>query len=657
MNGQYRPGEVVLGNWTLIEMIGEGSYGRVFKAEREDFGRVYNAAIKIITIPQSQSEIKNVMADGMDKDSITAYFRGFVEELVGEFSLMSNLKGNSNVVSYEDHTVTQHTEGIGWDIIIRMELLSPLNDYILANKLTKNDVTQLGIDMCKALELCQKYNIIHRDIKPENIFVSINGDFKIGDFGIARTVEKTTSGLSKKGTYLYMAPEIYRGNAYGSSVDMYSLGLVLYRLLNDNRNPFMPEYPAPIHHSDREKAMAKRINGAQIPLPKNADGRLAEIVLKACAYDPKDRYSSPMQMREELESILYSRGEASIIYPQGDEAPIKPAEYIDESDPVTDEETPVTDEEIPVVKDTPVFEDVPVDETPAHEGTVNIFSDPLPSHLQENEKKAHDKPVDESEITPLSFVVDDDGNPEIENDLPDDNEKPDLESDIPDDEDLSYNPFQSNFGKWLSWIFVAFIAIVLIVAGIMIFSDNNSYEGITFTSSNPHNILFIGGESELLTLVGNISGRSRDTLDIKAPTVGVFSISQIAANTWEINASNPGSGFVSINSSYNGIIYTETWYSLTWYNMPDQVNYTTGEAMNIFDRLRYGRLLEDKFAGDHSQMYRTLAQLVSFNSSDNDVISISSEDGTITVNGIGSATITVWQGSRVIYFESWQSLR
>lgn len=329
MNGQYASGEVVLGNWTLTRLIGEGSFGRVFEAEREDFGRVYKAAIKIITIPHSRSEIDSIMADGLDRKSVTAYYKGLVGELVDEFSLMASLKGNSNVVSYEDHAVVPHSDNIGWDIIIRMELLTPLIIYTGRNQLTRNTVTQLGIDICKALELCQRINVIHRDIKPENIFVSDMGDFKLGDFGIARTAEKTTNGLSKKGTSIYMAPEIYRGEAYGSSVDIYSLGIVLYRLLNGNRVPFMPDYPAPISHSDRERALAMRISGADIPPPKNADGRLAEIVLKACAYRSKERYSSPMQMREELEAILYNRAEAPIIYPKGDETPVMPVIYED----------------------------------------------------------------------------------------------------------------------------------------------------------------------------------------------------------------------------------------------------------------------------------------------------------------------------------------
>jgi len=327
MNGQYQPGDTVFGSWTLTRLLGEGSYGRVYEAEREDFGRVYKAAVKIITIPQTQGEVDSIMADSMDEESVTAYFKGFVGELVDEVALMSKLKGNSNIVSYEDHTVVQHTGRIGWNILVRMELLTPLHSYLAKQSFTRHDVIKFGIDMCRALELCQKYNIIHRDIKPENIFVSENGDFKLGDFGIARTVEKTTSGLSKKGTYTYMAPEIYRGEAYGSNVDIYSLGIVLYRMINENRAPFMPDYPKPITHSDRESALVKRISGAELPIPKSGGGRLTEIILKACAYSNKERYSSPMQMREELEAILYDQKDSKMIYPQGDHVPIKSIEY------------------------------------------------------------------------------------------------------------------------------------------------------------------------------------------------------------------------------------------------------------------------------------------------------------------------------------------
>lgn len=298
----YKKYEPIFGSWHIVREIGEGSFGKVFEIEREDFGYTYKSALKAVTIPQTKSEVKS-LTEEMDNASITRYFRGFVEEMVQEFNMMSKLKGHSNIVSYEDHVVVTHNEDIGWDILIRMELLTPLAEYVNGESLPRSEVIKLGIDMCKALEACRKHQIIHRDIKPENIFVSELGNFKLGDFGIAKTVEKTTGGLSRKGTYSYMAPEIYKGESYGPSVDIYSLGLVLYRYLNNNRVPFLPEYPEVIKHSDREEAMVRRIKGERIPAPANADKALANIILKACAYDPKDRYASPTEMRIALESL------------------------------------------------------------------------------------------------------------------------------------------------------------------------------------------------------------------------------------------------------------------------------------------------------------------------------------------------------------------
>ena len=208
---QYREGSLVFGSWMITRQIGRGSFGTVYEIQRQDFGEVYRAALKVITVPQSREELQTVLEEGMSQTQAEQYFYSVVEDIVREFAIMARLKGTANMVSYEDHTVIRHPEGIGWDILIRMELLHPLLPYAYQHPFARRDIIRLGIDLCRALELCQKYNIIHRGIKPENIFVSDNGDFKLGDFGIARTIEKTTSGLSKKGTYSYMAPEVYRG--------------------------------------------------------------------------------------------------------------------------------------------------------------------------------------------------------------------------------------------------------------------------------------------------------------------------------------------------------------------------------------------------------------------------------------------------------------
>jgi len=316
---EYSVDAAVLDGWNITRLLGEGGYGRVFEIERSEFGQTYRAALKVITVPQSSAEVRSVISEGMSVSQAEAYFHGIVEELVHEFSIMFKLKGTANVVSCEDLRVLEHPDGIGWDILIRMELLHPLLPYVYEHPMARRDIIRLGIDICKALELCQRYNIIHRDIKPENIFISDNGDYKLGDFGIARTIERTTSGLSKKGTYSYMAPEVYAGREYGFSVDTYSLGLVLYRMLNKNRGPFLPQPPEAITFSSREQALGRRISGEALPRPFYGEGRLGEIVLKACAFDPKDRYSSPQQLRQELEAILYTQTDAAVIYPDGDE--------------------------------------------------------------------------------------------------------------------------------------------------------------------------------------------------------------------------------------------------------------------------------------------------------------------------------------------------
>ena len=345
-NEYYKRYEPFFGEWRIKRFIGAGSYGRVFEIERRDeFDTVYTGALKAVTIPSSQGELDEILADGMDMNGASTYFRDYVKELNREIALMSKLKGHSNIVSYEDHKMFPHEDGVGWDILIRMELLTPITSYLKENHtFTRREVIQLGMDLCKALEICQRYNIIHRDIKPANIFISETEDFKLGDFGVARIASASTGASTRAGTVNYMAPEVFRGEKYTSNVDIYSLGLVMYQLLNNNRMPLYPPYPQPITPSSRERAQAQRLSGAALPPPANAEGRLAEIVLKACAPDPAQRYDSPTVMRQALEAIRYTEGEAKMIYPEGDTVPVPStggAAAPEENDPNGETERPV----------------------------------------------------------------------------------------------------------------------------------------------------------------------------------------------------------------------------------------------------------------------------------------------------------------------------
>lgn len=306
--------EPLWGSWHVESLIGEGAYGKVYKIRKDEFGKIYHSAVKIISIPPSEVELKQVQSEGMDDASARSYFHAFVTDIIQEIDLMSAFRGNSNIVSLEDHKVIEKEGEIGWDILIRMELLTTLSDYITEKPMTPDEVVKLGIHICRALELCSVKKTIHRDIKPDNIFVSQYGEFKLGDFGIARQIDRTISGLSKKGTYTYMAPEVFKGEDYGATVDTYSLGIVMYRFLNRNRAPFLPDFPEPITPNARDEALQRRMSGEPLPPIEGIDKTLSDIVLKSCAHNRNERFADATEMREALESVAGGMNYAPVAY-------------------------------------------------------------------------------------------------------------------------------------------------------------------------------------------------------------------------------------------------------------------------------------------------------------------------------------------------------
>lgn len=309
--------EDVWPEWHECDLIGEGSFGKVYKAKREEFGESFYSAIKVLSVPKSSQDIRQERAQGMSDVEIHAYFQSVVQDLVNEIVLMENLKGASNIVSIDDYRIIERTDEIGWDIFIRMELLSPFDKIVNSPDFSPVDVLRMGADICSALEICEYNNIVHRDIKPDNIFVSKYGEYKLGDFGISRQLDKTQANMSRKGTLNFMAPEVYKGEAYGSSVDTYSLGLVMYKLLNKNRLPFIDSDKQNLKYNERQEAFERRIRGEKLPLIPGIGNSLNYILQKACAFNPNDRYYSASEFKndilEELNNILnYGYPDATI---------------------------------------------------------------------------------------------------------------------------------------------------------------------------------------------------------------------------------------------------------------------------------------------------------------------------------------------------------
>ena len=292
--------------WEIIRKLGEGSFGGVYEIHRTlPDGRVEKAALKKLTVPKDNSEIRELYSQSFSKENITAHYKDQMRELVNEYTLTQELNGCRNVVACHDVQCVQHTDGIGWDIYIRMELLKPLK-HVLSADYQEMAVLKLGLSLCNALLACQEHHIVHRDIKPENILVSDRGEFKLGDFGIAKVSEKTATG-TLIGTTGYMAPEVANRWHYGAQADIYSLGMVLYWMMNRHTLPFLPFPPAIPTAAQRQDAANRRFAGEAFPPPVNGSRELKAIVMKACAFSTEERYQTVQELRRDLYACYQQR--------------------------------------------------------------------------------------------------------------------------------------------------------------------------------------------------------------------------------------------------------------------------------------------------------------------------------------------------------------
>lgn len=295
-------GEQVLG-YTVDEKIGEGGFGTVYKVSKTNAAGTYVRALKHIAIPTKKQYADVLNSMGGDYSKADDYFAGVLKEIVNEIQIISRLTeaGATNIVRYYENDIEEHESPKSYDIYILMEFLKPFPDYYLEKEMTVMDVIRLGKDILKALESCHAQSVIHRDIKDDNIFVGRDGSFKLGDFGVSKVLKDRSRAESMKGTPNFIAPEVYLGKEqYDNTVDLYSLGVVLYRLLNRSRNPFMPEFPAAYTSEDEDSAFEQRMKGELPPLPYDAKNALGEVLLGAIC-PRKDRYSSAAEFEARLE--------------------------------------------------------------------------------------------------------------------------------------------------------------------------------------------------------------------------------------------------------------------------------------------------------------------------------------------------------------------
>ncbi len=286
--------------FTIEEEIGQGSYGTVYRVSID--GK--SLAMKEIRVSCDAKRQRESHRGPESDEEIKKNILQISNDIRGEIQMLEKLRGNKNIVSIEDYRIEE--SGTGVDVFILMEYLQPFTEYEAVHGMKEADAIRMGIDLCSALEACEEHGILHRDIKPDNILVTEDGVFKICDFGTAKILEKTHTENSVKGTFTYMAPEVYHGKKYNSRADLYSVGLILYRTMNRGREPFIPVDRRMVYYKDKEEALNRRMNGEPLPPPIDASEELAEILAKTCAFYPEKRYRSAADLKRDL--ILLQNG-------------------------------------------------------------------------------------------------------------------------------------------------------------------------------------------------------------------------------------------------------------------------------------------------------------------------------------------------------------
>lgn len=208
-----------------------------------------------------------------------------------------------NAVKILDDSVLPVYDGenrlVACDVLLRMERLECLSDRMREGELlAESEVLSLARQLCAALCFAHERGILHRDVKPGNIYRTGEGVWQLGDFGAATRQDGDAVG-GVVGTEAYMAPEVAAGQRYGAAADLYSLGVVLYQLLNGN---FLPMTNADSAYADVRNTLAARLKGVRLPRVSCRTRYLRSAVMRACEPNPRRRFASAREMLRALEA-------------------------------------------------------------------------------------------------------------------------------------------------------------------------------------------------------------------------------------------------------------------------------------------------------------------------------------------------------------------
>ena len=288
-------------NWYVDKRIGGGNFGKVYRLKQNFMGMTRYSAVKIIQNDLGQELVINKI----NNQNLIEEKKAIVSQ---EITNMYKLSGKQYLVQCMAHNIKdlydESNNIVGFDVLIQMPLLLPMTEYMKENdNLTIDQIERLALQIGRALKSMHSINMIHRDIKPQNIYIDDNFNFLLGDFGVSKQVQSSNYS-TMAGTEPFIAPEVWKlsqtNKRYDKTADIYSFGITLYYLLNDNMLPLTNEDST---YNDIEVAKNDRLNGKVFPPPKNGSEKLKAIVMKCCKYKPKNRYQSMEEVLSDLEKL------------------------------------------------------------------------------------------------------------------------------------------------------------------------------------------------------------------------------------------------------------------------------------------------------------------------------------------------------------------
>ena len=281
-----------VGAYQIVEQIGVGGMGEVYRAYRADDQYRKEVALKVVRAGQDSGLVLN--------------------RFKNERQILAGLE-HPNIARLLDGGTTD--DGLPY---FAMELIEgqALNEYCNSHKLTTNERLTLFLQVCSAVQYAHQRLIIHRDLKPGNILVTADGTPKLLDFGIAKLLDtdpatqvaEPTMSMVRLLTTSYASPEQIRGETLTTVSDVYSLGVILYELLS-GQNPYRMEGSAP-HEVARAVCEFEPENPSAIvdssteKLHRDLRGDLDNIVLMALRKEPSRRYSSTEHLAADIQRHL-----------------------------------------------------------------------------------------------------------------------------------------------------------------------------------------------------------------------------------------------------------------------------------------------------------------------------------------------------------------